>query len=602
MIYILSMMSRISRIAWFSSSLALGYFVPPAIALLSTPQAVAQSPPPPANFEYPDFDFWSEQCLQLTQNRQYTDALAACEKAIALKPKRDNVDLWAGRSDALFHLARYAESLSSYAHVIQLAPKNSAAIAYQCAALFQLNRYNDAIDSCEQALQIDGNWGQNSPALALFYRGLALRKVGRLETALDSYEQALRLDPEEPSAKAERCSLLLEFRTGGNRTGCESMKEYYAKALTDDPSNVALWIQQGLTLEQMGSNAGALASYTQALHLNQQNVIALSHQCSVLNALEQYQAALESCETAQKLEQPSPISSSYPQGVATAFLWSQHSAALVGLGQSEQALASAEQAIAIRPDYALGWNSKAVSLWHLSRYQEANVAIQKAIETYTSSDALLDENFQRNYPDPPLVFDRGLTLAYFNQGRILVSLGQQNNDVSTYEAATVAYNKALATNRSSQVGGVYPADDHLLFSLYINQSSAYIQLSDGNKSSWLAEALSSTKEAIKLNPDSFIGWYHEGLIRYKQGCYEQAESAYDHANFISPNNIYILTGRGNVLLKLGRFEEAITAFNQVISIDPNSEIAQNQREEALRSQFQQQSEPKKLSNPCSTWE
>jgi tetratricopeptide (TPR) repeat protein len=596
-----------SRTAWFNSSLiALGYFVLPAIALLSTPQAVAQSPPT-ANFEYPDFDFWSEQCLQLSQNRQYSDALAACEKAIALKPKRDNVDLWAGRSHALFHLARYAESLSSYAHVIQLAPKNSAAIAYQCAALFQLNRYNDAIDSCEQALRTDGNWGQNSPALALFYRGIALRKIGRLETALDSYEQALRLNPEEPSAKAERCSLLLEFRTG-NRTGCESMNEYYAKALTDDPSNVALWIQQGLTLEQMGSNAGALTSYKQALHLNPQNVIALSHQCSVLNALEQYQAALESCETAQKLEQPSPISSSYPQGVATAFLWSQHSAALVGLGQSEQALASAEQAIAIRSDYAPGWNSKAVSLWHLARYPEANVAIQKAIETYKRSNALLNENFQRNYPDPPLVFDRGLSFAYFNQGRIFVSLGQRNmvrdciidgdkivliSQSTCYYNAVKAYDTAI--EKISKSSNFY-LDKFLLFSIYINQSSAYIQLSDVNQSSWLTEALNSTNEAINLNPNSFIGWYHRGLIRSKQGEYELAESAYDHANLISPNNIYILTGRGTVLLKLRRFEEAITAFNQVLSIDPNSEMAQNQREEALRSQFQQQSEPNKLPN------
>jgi tetratricopeptide (TPR) repeat protein len=546
-----------------------------------------------ASFELQDYDFWSEQCLQLTQNRQYTDALTACETAISLKPKRDNIELWIGRSDALFHLARYAESLTSYTHVIELAPRSSVAIAYQCATLFQLNRYNDAIDSCEQALRIDGDWGQESPGLAFFYRGLALRKLGRLETARASYEQSLRLNPEDASANAEWCSLSLELGTAAATAGrnCQEINQAYAQALTQDASNVALWIQQGLTLEQLGSHAGALTAYNQALNLNPQNTIALAYRCGVLNALEQYQPALESCEQALKLEQPNAI--------ATAFLWSQHSAALVGVGQAETALASAEQAIAIRPDYALGWNSQAVSLWHLARYEEAGAAIEQAIDAYQKSEAALDEKFQRDYPDPPLIFYRGIMVAYFNQGRILGSLGQAQKHWRTaenYWKAINAYNAALSISRLFSIN-----DQIILSNIYANIASMYLQLSEldatSNQDGNLSLALQAANRATDQNPNSFAGWYNRGLAKLKLGSYFSSQNDFERADQLNPNNLYVLTGRGMALLNLEEFEEAIASFNQALSIDPNYELAQNQRELAIQTQFQQGDEPNKLPDP-----
>jgi tetratricopeptide (TPR) repeat protein len=573
------------------------------------------------DFEYEDFDFWSEQCLQLGQNRQYPDALSACEKAISLKPKRDNIELWTTRSNALFQLARYAESLASYNHVVTLVPTNSAAIAYQCASLFQLDRYNDAIDRCEQALQVDGNWTTLSPSLALFYRGISLRRLGRLETALASYDQALRLNSDNASVNAERCSLLLELKTEADPSCShkkKAMQQYYETALILEPTNIALWVQQGLALEQIGENAGALLSFTRAIDLNSKQAIALAHRCSVLNALEKYQQALESCEQALQTQQPNAF--------ATAFLWSQHSAALLGLGEAESALAAAERAIAAKPDYALGWNSKAVSLWQIGQYEQAQDAVQKAIATYECSELALSKTFQRDYPDSPLVLYRGLILAYFNQGRIFVSLGQrrrsENNDqiaVGYYQSAINAYHTALKLNgaphinrgsnqtiqacssnpsefvrQTSYVHQIQPVNSHFMADIHVNKASAHIQWyqSSGDSRS-LNAALRDLEETIDLNPDSFAGWYNRGLAYAYLSRYGDAINAYAQANLLSPNNIYALTGQGMAMVGLGKLGEAIAMFNQALAIDPNYQPALQQREQALQQLFQRRENPNK---------
>src|SRR4028119_2262293 len=45
-------------------------------------------------FDYKDFDFWAKQCRVLENEQKYTEALAACEKVIALQPKKKNVEIW----------------------------------------------------------------------------------------------------------------------------------------------------------------------------------------------------------------------------------------------------------------------------------------------------------------------------------------------------------------------------------------------------------------------------------------------------------------------------------------------------------------------------
>jgi tetratricopeptide (TPR) repeat protein len=66
------------------------------------------------------------------------------------------------------------------------------------------------------------------------------------------------------------------------------------------------------------------------------------------------------------------------------------------------------------------------------------------------------------------------------------------------------------------------------------------------------------------------------LVTLKQ--YNRALYAYEKASSISPNNFYVLTGKGLALEGVGRYQEALEAFEAALNINPNYELAQQQRD------------------------
>jgi tetratricopeptide (TPR) repeat protein len=551
-------------------------------------------------FQYEDFDFWADQCLMLSRQQAYPEALAACEQAISLEPRRDNADIWSTRGNALFHLGQYTESIASYRRVVETSPNNSSAIAFQCAGLFQLNQYGDAIDTCEQALSIDGNWRSISPAFAWYYRGLGLRQLGRLETALTSFERATTLDPENVQSLAEYCETLTELerpidlaancipqvavttdeenpslvteRCGALpevdrptqlpiNAGLQATVVCYERALAEHSQDITLWIQQGMALEQLGLYERAMAAYDRAIELNPTHAIALVHHCGVLNQLQNYEAALESCDRAFAVN----------PGLETwnaAYGLNQRSAALIGLGKYDEALAAANQAIEIEPRYAPAWNSRALSLWWLNQ-EGAVIAIDRAIARYSrATETLQSETFERTYADPPILIYRGHILALFNKGRILASLKLYQPAIQAYSQALQLYNHAVS--RAS----VSPLDRVALSEIWANQAAAYL-----NENAF-SQALDSTRQALTLNQNSFVAWYNRGLAFTIMDTpqFECALDAYQEAERLNPGNADVLTGQGIALQGLERRQEAIAQFDRVLSADPNNSLAQQWRE------------------------
>ena len=162
--------------------------------LLGSSGANAQSANPSSGLELEDFVFWSEQCQALAQSRQYEKALEACNESIALNDDLDETfEVWTTRGESLIYLGQYEDAFISLGRVLEEQPEYSLVMTYQCMAQYNLGKFQDAVDTCEEALLIDGNWGKNSPSLAWYYRGLSLQKQGFLETALDSFARAIRL-------------------------------------------------------------------------------------------------------------------------------------------------------------------------------------------------------------------------------------------------------------------------------------------------------------------------------------------------------------------------------------------------------------------------
>ena len=576
---------------------------------------------PAKEFEFKDFDFWADQCRSLSSEKLYPEALQSCEKAIPLNPEKNKqkqqqatLELWKLRSDALFNLGRYQDAIGSYDHVLGIQPAYSVGLTHRCDALARLGRYEAAIASCDQALQVDGEWGELTPAIAWSIRGKTLRKMGQLEETIAAYDQVLAIIPNDPIIQAERCETVLTLRktqaakliqdatadlqaalaqtqieaetctiaitttirqAETDKTQLPAMFWYkqgliskqnnrfpdakaafeksvirYEGALANNPNDPLLWTHQGMVLEQLGQDARALTSYERAIQLRGNSTIALVNQCTVLNHLRQFQSALTACENALKGDGLWEESNS-------AYAWSQRSSALLGLQRYEDAVASAERAIALYPNDAETLNYYAIGLWHLSskgaqsKLQQAQVAAEKAVGQ------------NPRYPQ-----------ALFTLARILSAQKNREQAASLYQRALVTYDAMLRT-------GLKANDPLFRADLLTNQAVTLWYLD------CKADALSKAKEAAELNPRSFETHFNHGIIALDAGEAFEALVAFQQANQIQPNNVSVMTGQGKALSQLGRTQAAIATLKAALALNPSYEPARSTLHKLISSQTNQ---------------
>ncbi|MFB2891739.1 tetratricopeptide repeat protein [Aerosakkonemataceae cyanobacterium BLCC-F50] len=536
----------------------------------------------PGNFDSKDFNFWANQCKVLENEQNYTEALAACEKAIALQSKVKNPQLWASRSNALFQLKKYAEAIASYNFLLSFSPKDSLALTRRCEALYHLGKNEDAIASCEQALRIDGNWGNASPADSWYNRGLVQRKLGQNEEALTSFEKALNLKSDYTLALVETCGTLGDLgRFEEAISACEKAKDSlpvealttkaivqqkaekwedaiatYEQALAINPNNSTSWTNQGILLEKLGQDEKALDSYNRAVKINPKSSLAQVNRCAVFNRLNNYKEALEACEIAVAGD------GSWGERNA-AYAWNQRSSALIGLKQYQEALDAAERAININDQFAEAWNNKGVSLWNLEKYEEAQVAIAKAVE--------INPQYSQ---------------AWFNYGRLLSRLKEYDRALENYDKALAGNVSSLQTLTCNNILNEDSSESHKLqvYPKLIETAKGFCANILINKTAALwnlkkyENALGFINQAIKLNPKSFEGWYNRALVLLDLGQYDEAFTSYDEADKLNPNSFQVLTGKGLALEKMGEDQKALEAYEAALNVNPNYQPAQQYRD------------------------
>lgn len=160
----------------------------PAALWLATPAVLAQGTE--------NFDELFEQCAKLAGQA----GLEACDRAIEIDP--NNPTLWLNRGVVLHEtLGQTQEAVASLNQAIALDPDYSLALYNRCVGFLALDRFQDAIDSCGQAIEGDGQWGGAEPASAWNARGAAFFNLNRFAEALTAFEEALKLNPNHPNAR-----------------------------------------------------------------------------------------------------------------------------------------------------------------------------------------------------------------------------------------------------------------------------------------------------------------------------------------------------------------------------------------------------------------
>ena len=151
------------------------------------------------------------------------EALASCDKAIALKP--DYAEAHYNRGNALMDLKRPAEALASYDKAIALKPDYAEAHSNRGNALMDLKRPEEALASYDRAIALKPDFD-----LAWLGRGNALIRLKDFEHALAAFDSALASNPGLAAAWINRGNVLNELKRYEDATAA------YDSAINLDPT------------------------------------------------------------------------------------------------------------------------------------------------------------------------------------------------------------------------------------------------------------------------------------------------------------------------------------------------------------------------------
>ncbi|QIZ73184.1 tetratricopeptide repeat protein [Oxynema aestuarii] len=266
--------------------------------------------------------------------------------------------------------------------------------------------------------------------------------------------------------------------------------------------------------------------------------------------LGQYEEAIASCNEAIRLRPDYP-EAYYNRGGM------QHI-----LGQYEEAIASFNEAIRLRPDYPEAYALRGAAQDNLGQYEEAIASCNEAIrlrpdypEAYALRGAAQDNLGQ--YEEAIASYNEAIRLrpdfpeAYNDRGAAQRNLGQ-------YEEAIASYNEAIRLRPD------YPE-------AYNNRGIAQRNLGQ------YEEAIASYNEAIRLRPDYPEAYNNRGIAQRNLGQYEEAIASYNEAIRLRPDFPEAYNNRGAAQRNLGQYEEAIASYNEAIRLRPDYPEAYNNR-------------------------
>lgn len=178
----------------------------------------------------------------------------------------------------------------------------------------------------------------------------------------------------------------------------------------------------------------------------------------------------------------------------TVAFWCNKGLSLFNLSRIEEAVACFDKALAIDPHDAMSWCNKGGALVQMERYEAAMRCLDKAIE-----------------------INPKLGLAWINKGGALVDLGQR-------EEALTCYDKALA-----------------------------------------------------LDPCSTTAWNNKGRIFSSVGMHDKAIACFDKVLSVDPRHSAALNNKARILARLERHREAIACYNRAIEIEPRDALLWNNK-------------------------
>ncbi|MDB9493929.1 tetratricopeptide repeat protein [Spirulina major CS-329] len=235
-------------------------------------------------------------------------------------------------------------------------------------------------------------------------------------------------------------------------------------------------------------------------------------------------------------------------------------------GRYEEAIASWDRAIQLKPDYHQAWGNRGLGLKNLKRYEEAIASYGRAVElkpdfykAWYNRGLALDE--LNRYPEAIAAYDQVIAIrpefhkAWFSRGNSLEQLGE-------FEGAIAAYSQAIHLKEDFQKA-------------WFNRGQCLNQLGRYD------EAIHSFDGALHLRKDDLESWQQRGLALMALGQYDEAVNSYARALSITPNDPDLLSAQGEALAGAGSYAQALAVYDQLITYHGDLPLVWCQRGQVL---------------------
>ena len=261
---------------------------------------------------------------------------------------------------------------------------------------------------------------------------------------------------------------------------------------------------------------------------------------------------------------------------------------LKGLNRLPEAEAMFRSVVAIRPDQAQAYNNLGAVLCGLKRLPDAEAAYRQALAVrpdyaeahYNLGIVLYD---QHRLHEAEAAYRQSLAVrpdsaeTHNNLGNVLKELGRLSEADQAYrQALTIRPQYPEALNNLGSVLKTLTrlSEAELACRLAVTIRPGYAE-AHNNLGSVLAdlkklpEAEASYRQALLLRPDYAEAYYNLGIVLHGMNRLADAEAVYRESLQIDPNGVEAHNNLGSVLQVLERWSEAAVAYQQAIALRPN---------------------------------
>jgi protein O-GlcNAc transferase len=265
---------------------------------------------------------------------QDEEALASYQKARALKP--GYVEAYLNAAGLLQKASRHEEALEILEKLIAAAPRHAAAQRSLAISLYGMNRTADALDRLATSVAIDSRYAE-----AYVTRAEILERQDREADALEDYARALAAEPGNIDALLGKARLL-----------CNAARHDEAIALCDKaialaPGNAGAYERIGRAFEGKKDWAAAATSFAKACELDPQAIAPRLRKAAAVAKLGNSEDALAICDEALAIDAASPEAHAERANI------------LQKLKRLPEAIAAYDKAIALAPEKAVYYEERA---------------------------------------------------------------------------------------------------------------------------------------------------------------------------------------------------------------------------------------------------